>query len=164
MRAKWLAVIALCWLPLAAGTASAGILELKHDEVTLNRHCDVRPCHGNDLGYRKRWVKDHYYRYGIKSRPAHYRYVKSRIMTVPPKVVLHETPGQYDWVDGRYMLVATPKKYRVVEPAQYDVVERQVLVHPARHSVYRKRPYSAYYREKIVVQGCASKDWWGNCY
>ena len=151
-----LAAAAMTVLGLAA-PAQAGVLELINDPITLHWNCDITPCRGNTLAYKRVYVRDHYLAYDIHTRPAHYVMRKVRVMVAPPTVVV--TSGEsHDrhWLDfgDRNGLVALPVSgYRVVKPAQYAWVTKSVLVTPGHAYVTRRSPHYAYFPEDIVVQG-----------
>lgn len=150
------ALLGLAALTQATTPARAGILELLVDDTSRERYCDIEPCHHNDLEADTRYVKDRYLRYHIETTPSDYELRQIEVIDVPPKVVLHDRPGQYVWVDGKRMLIATAKAKVELEGAWTETVTARVLVRPARHRVIREQPHWAYYADRIVVQreGC----------
>jgi hypothetical protein len=140
-------------LLLGAGTAEAGVLELLVDDTSQQRYCDLEPCRHNDLEARTRYQKDHYRRYTVETEEAEYDFREVEIRTMPPKVVLTERPGRYVWVDGKRLLVATPKETVELDGSAYETETVRVLVKPARHRVIRQRPHWAYYPDRVVIEG-----------
>jgi hypothetical protein len=144
--------------------ATAGILELADDEVSRDRHCDHNPCRSNGLVYKERFVKDRYLRYEIESDSIAYGYRQKRIIVVPPEVVLKQRPGAYDFYNGRHLLIATDKPTTKINDPVYEDVNIRILEAPAKHYVYRKRPYTAYYKDKaVIVPRCSVRDLFGFC-
>jgi hypothetical protein len=144
--------------------ASAGFLELADDEVSRDRHCDHNPCRRNNLVYKERYVKGRYLRYEIESDRAEYDYYQKKIIIVPPEVALKQRPGAYDYHNGKHLLIATDKPTIEIGPAEYEDVEIRILRTPAKHRVYRKRPYTAYYKDKaVIVPRCSVRDLFGFC-
>lgn len=160
-----LAVFALVAVAsLAASPANAGVLELAVDEVSRNRHCDVEPCRRNGLEETHRYVKGRYLRYDIDAMPPEYEWRPSTVLVSPPKVVLRDRPGDYRWADGKWLLVATPKRASKLAPGEEEYVVRRVLARPAKYRVTRQRPTAAYYRQRMVVeQQCVGYDLFGFC-
>ena len=151
-------------LGLLPTPASAGFLELANDDVSRDRHCDHNPCRRNGLVYKERYVKGRYLRYEIESERAEYGYHQKKIIVVPPEVGLKRRPGKYDYHNGNHLLIATDQPTTQYEGAQYEDVEIRVLRAPAKHYVTRKRPYTAYYRDKaVIVQHCSVRDLFGFC-
>ncbi len=157
-----LAVAAMTILGLAA-PAKAGLLELRHDNITLHWNCDITPCRNNNLAYKRVYVRDQYLRYDIHTTPAHYEMRRVRVMVAPPTVVVSgDHSWRHRWDFGSPSgLVPLPVHggYRTVRPAQYAWVTKQVLVSPGRAYVTRRSPHYAYYPENIVVQGAGSHHW-----
>ncbi len=158
-----LAAAALSMLGFAA-PAKAGLLELRHDPITLHWNCDITPCRTNNLAYKRVYVRDRYLRYDIHTKPARYEMRRVRVMVAPPTVVVSGRSHHHHrrWLDvgHRGGLVALPVKgYRKVRPAQYAWVTKPVLVSPARTSVTRRAPHYAYYPDTIVVQGKGRHRW-----
>ncbi|MEZ5926209.1 MAG: hypothetical protein R3D57_17705 [Hyphomicrobiaceae bacterium] len=162
---RMLATVVVAGLVLAPpSSAKAGFLELANDEVSRDRHCDHQPCRRNGLVFKERYVKGRYLRYEIVTDSVEYGYQQKKVMVVPPEVGLKRRPGEYDYHNGHYLLVATDKPTTQYAPAQYEDVEIQILKAPAKHRVYRKRPYTAYYKDKaVVMQRCSVRDLFGFC-
>jgi hypothetical protein len=148
-----------------ATPAKAGLLELRHDNITRHWNCDITPCRSNHLAYKQVYARDRYLAYDIHTSPAKYEMRRSRVMIAPPTVVLTGGASHHRrWLNvgsRRGGLVALPVHggYRVVRPAQYAWVTKPVLVSPARAYVTRRAPHFAYYPETIVVQGRGHR--WG---
>ena len=70
---------------------------------------------------------------------------------MPPEVVLKQRPGAYDYYNGKHLLIATDKPTTVINGPVYEDVDIRILEAPAKHYVYRKRPYTAYYKDKAVI-------------
>ncbi len=156
MRVSPLLAAALTMVLGFAAPAQAGLLELRHDNITLHWNCDITPCRSNDLAYKRVYVRDQYLAYDIHTRPAHYVMRRVRVMVVPPTVVVSGQSMRHRWLDlgNRDGLVALPVRgYRTIRPAQYAWVTKPVLVSPARAYVTRRQPHYANYPEDIVVQG-----------
>ena len=135
-----------------SSTAQAGLLELSRDNITRNYNCDITPCRDNNLAYKRVFVRDHYLRYDIRTRPAHYAMRRVRVMIAPPAIVAGRGQHRLWDFESRDGLVALPTgPYRVVAPARYTWVTRPVLVTPERNYVSRRHPHYAYYPEDIVV-------------
>ena len=146
-----------------SGPAGAGVLELVKDDIS-RRHCAVEPCHRNGLAYQTRFVRDRYLRFDIKVTPARYTFRRERIMIAPPRIVTVERYRRHRHRYGRLALVSYPTgSYRVVAPARYATVTRLVLVSPARNHVVRRRPYYAYYPERIVVRRACHRSLGDRC-
>jgi hypothetical protein len=140
-------------LVLPTTPARAGLLEILVDDTSLKRHhCAHRPCKRNDLAYQTRYVKKRFLRYHAHQTPPQYRIIRQRIMVQPPTVAIYHEPARRTFHKGRHLLLATEKRVRVYQPAQYETVERLVLVKPAKVRVYRSAPYSAYQADTIVVR------------
>lgn len=151
-------------LAMLAAPASAGFLELSNDEISRDRHCDHSPCRRNNLIYVERFVKGRYLRYKVETEPVEYDYRETKVMVAPPEVGLKQRPGDYDYRNGMWLLVATPKPVTRYEDPVYIPVLKRELVRPARHHVYRKKPYTAYYPDKaVVMQRCSMRDLFGFC-
>ncbi len=147
MRVSTLLTAALLLVLGFAAPASAGLLELRNDPITLHWNCAITPCRHNNLAYQRVYVRDQYLRYDIHTVPARYEMRRLRVMVTPPTVVVY---GRHRY--GRSGLVALPVgAYRVVRPARYTWVTSPVLVSPARSYVTRRQPHTALYRQNIVV-------------
>ena len=163
MRVSTLLAAALTMVLGFAAPAKAGLLELRHDNITLHWNCDITPCRNNNLAYKRVYVRDQYLAYDIHTRPAHYVMRRVRVMVAPPTVVVS---GGHRWHDrwnfgSRHGLAPLPVKggYRTIRPAQYAWVTKPVLVSPGRAYVTRRSPHYAYYPEDIVVQGDGGRHW-----
>jgi hypothetical protein len=164
MKLFWSAVAIASVLALSPAGSSAGFLELADDEVSRDRHCDHNPCRRNALDYKHRYVKGRYLRYEIDSTRAEYGYHPRKIVVEPPKVGLKQRPGEYDYHNGKFLLIATEKPTTVYEGPVYEDVELRVLLAPAKHRVYRKRPHTAWYKDKaVIVPRCSVRDLFGYC-
>lgn len=151
-------------LSLAPTGASAGFFELANDEVSRDRHCDHNPCRRNGLLYKHRYVKGRYLRYEIETDRAQYDYRTKEIIVTPPKVIVKRRPGEYDYHNGKYLVVATDDPTHKYADAETEEVELRILQAPAKHRVTRKRPYTAYYKDKaVIVQKCSVRDLFGFC-
>lgn len=153
MRVPILATIvltSLLGLTGLASPASAGLLELRDDPITLHNDCSITPCRRNNLHYKRIYKKLPYYAYDIHTSPARYEMRRVRIMVRPPVIHVY---GKHH--RGRGGLVAHPvgAPYRVVAPAKFKYVTSPVLVRPAKTWVTRRTPHSAYFAEDIVVVG-----------
>jgi hypothetical protein len=156
-----LAVAAMTLLGLAA-PAKAGLLELRHDNITLHWNCSITPCRNNNLAYKRVYVRDQYLRYDIHTTPAHYEMRRMHVMVSPPMTVWvgGERRRFFDFLHRGHTTVHAVKGHRVFRPAQYAWVTRQVLVSPARAYVTRRMPHTALYPETIVVQGNPHRHRW----
>lgn len=164
MRILWNALAVVAVLGLTPATASAGFLELANDEVSRDRHCDHNPCRRNGLVYKHRYVKGRYLRYEIDSERADYGYHNKKIIVRPPEIIVKHRPGEYDYHRGEYLVIATDHPTTEFEGPVTEEVEIRVLQAPAKHRVARKRPYTAYYKDKaVVVQKCSVRDLFGFC-
>lgn len=161
---RGLALLIAGFLALQAAPARAGFLELANDEVSRDRHCEHTPCRRNNLKFVERFVKGRYLRYKIETDPVVYDYSETKVMVTPPRVGLKQRPGEYDYRNGMWLLVATPKPTTRYDDPVYIPVLKQTLVRPEKHRVYRKKPYSAYYPDKaVVMQRCSMRDLFGYC-
>jgi hypothetical protein len=164
MKLFWSVLAVASIVALSPVSSTAGLLELADDEVSRDRHCDHNPCRRNDLVYKDRYVKGRYLRYEIESEGTKYDYQPRKIVVVPPEVALKRRPGEYHYHKGRFLLVATDKPTTEFEGPVYEDVDLRVLVAPARHRVYRKRPYTAWYKDKaVIVPRCSVRDLFGYC-
>ena len=138
--------------------AHAGLFELIHDDITT--HCDdeLEPCKRNDIGFKTRYVRDKYLRYDVKTTKARYTWVRERVMVAPPRLVGSRHRLRTHKIDGKRLVpVGASVHTTVVAPAQYATVLRRVLVAPARNRVVRRKPYSAYFADTIIVRGGGCK-------
>ncbi len=164
MRILWHALAVVAVLGLTPAATSAGFLELANDEVSRDRHCDHNPCRRNGLVYKDRYVKGRYLRYEIETERAQYGYHTKTIIVTPPEIIVKRRPGEYDYHNGKYLVVATDKPTTQFEGPVTEDVEIRVLEAPAKHRVTRKRPYTAYYKDKaVIVRKCSVRDLFGFC-
>jgi len=131
------------------GPSRAGLLELPFDSISRHRACDVGPCIGNTLSRKRVFVRDRYLSFDIHTHPARYALRRVRVMVAPPGVVVSGGDYETEWFSRLVELPAGPT--RVVRPAQYEWVTKEVLVAPAQNYVTRRQPHYAYYPETIVV-------------
>lgn len=128
----------------------AGILELKWDNISTHRNCAAFPCRGNNLVYKRIFIRDRYLRFDIHTTPPVYKMRRIKVMVLPPRIVVAGHYRTDRW--GHLHLVRYPVgPYKVVAPAKYAYVTTPMLVQPARNYVTRRHPYYAYYPDKIVV-------------
>ena len=145
-----LAAAVLVSLGLAA-PSRAGLLELPFDSISRYRACESVPCIGNSLVRKRVFVHDRWLSFDVRTRPAHYALRKVRVMVAPPGVVVSNQDYDTGWANG-YSLVEVPAgPTRVVKPAQYEWVMKEVLVSPGMSYVARRQPHYAYYPETIYV-------------
>lgn len=164
MRALWSALTVAAVLGLTPVPGSAGFLELANDEVSRDRHCDHNPCRRNNLVYKDRYVKGRYLRYEIETDRAEYSYQTKKIIVTPPEIIVKRRPGEYDYHNGKYLVVATDKPTTQFEGPVTEEVEIRVLRLPAKHHVTRKRPHTAYYKDRaVIVPRCSMRDLFGFC-
>jgi hypothetical protein len=143
-----------------AAPAKAGLLELRHDPITLHWNCDITPCRNNNLAYKRIYVRDRYLRYDIHTTPARYEMRRVRVMVSPPMSVVVGGRRSHRLFDILHRERASVQGHRVFRPAQYAWVTRPVLVSPARAYVTRRMPHYALYPETIVVQGSGHRHRW----
>jgi hypothetical protein len=138
-----------------ATPANAGLLELKHDPITLHWNCNITPCRSNNLAYKRIYVRDQRLSYKIHTTPARYEMRRQQVMVSPPMMVTVGGGHRRSVLDifHRGRSVHASAGHRVFRPAKFAWVTRPVLVSPARATVTRNAPYTALYPETIVVKG-----------
>lgn len=165
MRGTFLSIAVAAGLILAMPSgARAGLFELRYDEITKSRDCDIEPCRDNKLGYKTRFKYGKHLRYKTVTTPARYIWQTERVMISPPRVVMKHRGYRTKRVAGKRLVVAPASGYQVVAPAKYALVKRRVLVSPAKVRVVRVPPTQAYHSEYIIIDGGGCKRMYaGHC-